>query len=743
MQLQNHPADVYTPDEEVIDVRRLWRVVRQSWRSIFGLCLVVSLLTTLWVMRIAPVYRASTTIMIESQAPKTVSIEEVYGQPRATYDYLLTQFDIIKNRDIAELVANELDLWNNPYFAPPRAKEGEEVEEVEERSGLKIREWISGLVSSASDRQSPIIDAEERRKAAVIGGILGPLSVEPVEYTRLVVVSFEATDRQLAAEVVNTLARVYIQSQMDAKLQSTQEAGSWLGSRLEDLKADLDASQQALQQFRDQEDILDVAGGQTLGAQELNELTTRLGDARRTRVEAENIYRELGGTANYSVNQLMNMPVVLKHPMVQSLAQSHAEAQQEVTNLARRYGPEHPKMIAANARVESVQTELKPQVLRVAAGIEKEYRVALRNEKNLVEEVAVVKQDVAIMNRKEFRLRELEQQVDTNLRLYDMFFNRAKETSETMGFQTAHARVVEKAVPPISPFKPDKRRIVMIAFLLSGLLGVGLSILRDFLDNTLRSPEDVLEKLKAPLLGALPDTKLKKGHVGPYLGYREDVHSGFSEAVRSIRTGLVLSGLERPHKITVVTSTNPEEGKSTVAINLALALAQMESVLLIDADLRRPSVALAFAFSANTPGLSNVLAQSDTLALEDCVQKIDGGFDVLPAGIVPDNPQEMLSTKRFKELVKQLSEQYDRIIIDSAPVNAVSDSLIVATMADSLVYVVKADATPAKLALKNINLIKHSNLPLTGVVLNRLDTKKQDSYGKDGYYKNYYVYGQS
>jgi len=738
MQLQNHPADFYPPEGEVIDVRRLWRVVRHSWRVILGLCFVVSLLTTLWVMRMDPVYRASTTLMIESQEAKTVSIEQVYGQPYSTSEYLLTQFDIIKNRDIAELVANELDLWNNTYFAPPKTVEGAEGKEG---SGLNIREWLSGLVTSVSDKKAPVVDPEERRKAAVINGIMGPLSVEPVEYTQLVVVSFEATDRLLAAEVVNTLAQVYIQSQMDAKLQSTREAGDWVGSRIEDLKTNLDASQRALQEFRDSENILDVAGGQTLGAQELNELTTRLGDARRARVEAENIYRELGGIGNYSVDQLMNMPAVLQHPLVQSLAQAQTDAQQEVTNLARRYGPEHPKMMAANARVESVRAELKQQVLQVATGIEKEYRVAQRNEQNLVEQLAAVKQDVAGLNRKEFRLRELEQQVEADQRLYDMFFNRAKETSETIGFQTAHARVVEKAAPPISPIKPDKRRIVLIAFLLSALAGVGLAILRDLLDNTLTSPDDVLEKLKAPLLGALPAIKLKKDHVGPYLGYLEDVQSGFSEAVRSIRTGLVLSGLQKPHKITVVTSTNPGEGKSTVAINLAVALAQMERVLLIDADLRRPSIAAAFTLPSGTPGLSNVLAQSHQL--EDCLQKIEAGFDVLPAGIVPANPQEMLSTSGFKQLVTHLSEQYDRIIIDSAPVNAVSDSLILATLADSLVYVVKADVTPQKLALNNIALIRNNHLPLTGVVLNQMDTKKQDSYGKEGYYKNYYGYGQS
>jgi succinoglycan biosynthesis transport protein ExoP len=334
----------------------------------------------------------------------------------------------------------------------------------------------------------------------------------------------------------------------------------------------------------------------------------------------------------------------------------------------------------------------------------------------------------------------LQQQVETDRRLYDMFFTRARETAETIGFQTAHARVVEKATPPIGPFKPRKMRIVMIAFLLSGLVGVGLAILRSLLDNTLKSPDDVVDRLDAPFLGALPAMKVKKGNTGPFLGYLEDTKSGFSEAVRSIRTGLVLSGLEKPHKVTVVTSTTPGEGKSTVAINLAAALAQMESVLLIDADLRRPSIATAIELPIGAPGLSSVLAQSEKL--EDCVHKSPYGFDVLAAGIIPANPLEMLSTTHFKKLVTQLSGQYDRVIIDSAPMNAVSDSLILATMADSLVYVAKADSTPHSLVLKNINLIRHSNLPLTGVVLNRLDTKKQAAYGGDPY-GNYYGYGQS
>jgi capsular exopolysaccharide synthesis family protein len=727
------PAALYPAEESALDLRQLLRVVRQNWRGILGLCLVTSLLTTLWVMRIPPVYRASATIMIEGEQAKTVSIEEVYGAPSHMREYFLTQFEIIKNRDIAAQVVDRLDLWNNPGFVSVRKND--------EKKGFsaEIGGWLSGLFSWTSDRRAPPMNLEEQRRAAVINQFMNRLSVTPIEFTQLAVVSFESTDRQLAATVVNTLAEVYIQSQMDARLESTQAAGNWLASRLSDLKANLQASQQALQEFRDKEQILEVPDAPALSTQELNELTTRRGEARRARVSAESIYRELGGSGSHSVSQLMKMPAILQHPLVQHLAQSHTEAEQAVTNLARRYGPEHPRMMAAVAREESVRGELRQQVLQVAAGIEKEYRVALANEQELDRQLEAAKQQVAQLNRKDFRLRELQLQVETDQRLYDMFFTRAKETAETLGFQAALARVVEKATPPINPIKPRKLRIVTIAFLVSALVGIGLAILRSLLDNTLKSADDVVERLDVPLLGALPDIRGGKGQAGPYLGYLEDTRSGFAEAVRTIRTGLVLSGLEKPHKITVVTSTTPGEGKSTVAINLAAALAQMESVLLIDADLRRPAVAMALEMPSGAPGLSNVLAQSEKL--EDCVHKSPHGFDVLAAGIVPANPLELLSTTHFKRLVTSLSAQYDRVVIDSAPMNAVSDSLILATLADSLVYVVKADSTPYTLALKNINVIRHSNLPLTGVVLNALDARKQAGYSGEDYSK-YYGFGR-
>ncbi|MEH6518311.1 MAG: polysaccharide biosynthesis tyrosine autokinase [Halioglobus sp.] len=744
MQAQQLPTALYESDVESIDLQHYWRIVRQSWMGILGLAIVVSMLTALSVMRVTPIYRASATILIESQQPNTVSIQAVYSMQYRSYQYFATQFEIIKNRDIAELAADKLDLWNHPTFAPRKIKADPVKEE-----GFKwnVRGWISDLFITSADkieaREQPVeVDPEELHRNSVINKLLAGLSIETVEYTQLGKIWFTSTDRRLAAQIANAVAEVYIQNQMDAKLKSTEEAGQWLSGRLGDLKINLEISQLALQEFRDKEDILDVAGGQTLGMQELNVLNSRLGEARKVRMETDIILQELDRAGSYSIAELMSMPTVMRHPLVQSLAESMTQTQQNVANLSKRYGPEHPRMITAIARKNSVQAELREQLAQVATTLEAEYRVAQRNEQQLAQQLTASKQGVASLNRKEFRLRELERQVETDQRLYEMFFTRAKETAEGTGFQTAHARVVEKAVPPISAASQNKSRKVLMAFFLSAMLGAGLAILRDMLDNTLKSPDDVADRLHAPLLGALPDIRQKKSTVHrPYMGYLNDGKSNFAEAIRTVRTGLVLSGLEKPHKITVITSTNPGEGKSTVAINLAAALAQMETVLLIDADLRRPSVASAFELPSGSPGLSNVLAKSDEL--EACIHKTEAGFDVLPAGIVPANPQEMLSTVRFKTLVNDLTKRYERIIIDSAPLNMVSDSLLLATLADSLVYVAKADSTPHRLALKNINLLKRSNLPLTGVVLNRLDTKKQASYGKSGYYNSYYGYGES
>jgi capsular exopolysaccharide synthesis family protein len=709
--------------EDEIDLTRYWRILMQRKWAILGLAFTLSLVATLVVFAMKPVYSASTTILIESQQAKAVSIEEVYGLNTGAKEYFLTQFEILKSHDIATKVIEQLNLRNHPEFDP------------DQQSSLLPKFSLSALLPSGPSEQKSDELIEAEIMSAIVTKFVDQLTISPVRNTQLVNVSFESTSPKLAAAVANTMASVYINSHLEAKLDATRQAATWLGERIEGLKDKLDASEQRLQTYRDKEGLVDVSGVKTLNEQELNELTTRFVEVRRERSRAENIYKQVGSLKNKTPEELMSVPAVLQHPLIHKLQEQESAAKSDMANLAKRYGPKHPKMIAANSRLDTTISELKKQAVSVVAGIRKEYEVAQRNEQDIATQLATSKKEVGAINKKEFKLRELEREAQTNRKLYDLFFTRTQETNESSGFQSAHARVVDKALAPVKPVKPKKGLIIIIAFILGGMLGVVIAFLLDALDSTLKSPADVQDRLHQPLLGILPILNDKDG--SPITVYKDKPQSMFSEAVKTIRTGMVLSGIDNPHKITIVTSTSPGEGKSTVSLNLTQSLAQMESVLLIDADMRRPTVATSFNLPQGSPGLSNLVA--GTSPLERCVYKQDG-FDIIPAGVIPSNPLELISSKAFKEILLSLSEQYDRIIIDSAPVQAVSDSLILSTMADSIIYTIRANSTPHRAVSAGIARFTHSNLPLTGLVLNRVDTEQLEkySYGNGAYYNGYY-----
>jgi capsular exopolysaccharide synthesis family protein len=318
-----------------------------------------------------------------------------------------------------------------------------------------------------------------------------------------------------------------------------------------------------------------------------------------------------------------------------------------------------------------------------------------------------------------------------------------KGVSETGGFEQPHARMVDRAMVPSIPVAPNKQRTILLALILGGPLGCGIAILLARLDNAIRTPEDVTDRLNVPLLGTLPlmegkDTDDVEDQMQASWG---KAGSGFSEAMRTIRTGIVLSNLDDPAKVIVVTSSVPGEGKSTAALHIAQAFGQMERTVLIDADMRRPSLARRLDMDKNTRGLSQLVA--GTATLDDCLApQSDRGLDVLSSGLIPPNPLEMLSSAKFIQVLEALKARYDRVVIDSAPVGMVSDGLVLASYADSVIFVVKAETTPASVAQRNLNNIIASNEPLTGVVLNMFDPKAAAAYGGRRYGGGYkYGYG--
>lgn len=703
-------------DDGAVDLSRYWSTIwRYKWK-IFAFVLVVSAATFFYVSSLDKLYRATSTMLIESEQAKVVSIEDVYSLNNTNKEYYQTQFEVLKSRELATRVVKKLDLIGHPLFDPRQQKEG--------------FNWKALL----GQEDQPIALSAAKIHNDVVAQLQKGLSISPIRNTQLVKISYESNDPELAAQIANTLASEYIQSHIESQMSVTMTAADGLTERLEGLKTKLQDSERRLQEYREAEGLVDVQGVQTLGADELTELTQRFVAAANARSEEEVLYqqvRQLGESP--PVDKLMTIQHIALNPLVQSLRQDQVSAERKVAELAKRYGPKHPKMIAALSDAQQALSSLEYQVRRVSSGIKTKYQGALKTEQSLKRQIDDAKQRFQGMNRKEFKLRELERDVDANRQLYDMFLTRAKEATEAEGLQTPHARIIDVAVAPDIPVKPNKKLLLILAGLVSAVVGVMLAFAMELMNNTLSRPDEVEEKLGAPLLGFLP-LEVKNKSKLPYEGFSLEAKGAFSEAVRTIRTALVLSGIDKSRKITVVTSSVPGEGKSTVALNLARALGQLEKVLLIDADMRRPSLTRVSDLPRNAVGLSNWVVGSAKVS--EIIYRMDEwSIDIMPSGLIPHNPLELLSSKRFEAALEKLKSHYDRIIIDSAPVFAVSDALVLASHADTVIYTVRAHSTATHLAAKGISKFREINIPLF-TVLNQVDVRKSGRY-EFQYYRNY------
>lgn len=727
--------DTPLPKEDEIDLLALWQSIwRRKW-SIITLTVIVMMLATLVVYSMTPIYRASVTLLIEKKSAQVVSIEEVYGLDGAGNEYLQTQFELLKSRALAERTVRTLDLINHPEFDV--RQQPEPLFDVRAMfNDFDINRFVPAtLPIDLTSNELPLTETTIFEFA--VAKLMGRISVNPVRNTQLVEVAVEAADKLIATDIANTLASGYIESQLEARLSMTQTATSWMNERITSLKDKLQESERRLQEFRERENLIDLQGVTTVTAGELSETGTRLIDARRNRAEAESQYRQIESLKSSSWRRLATAPAILSDPLVQQFKADEARARGRLEELQRRYGPKHPKMQRAQTELNAAEVTLRSQVEQVTAAIEREYQLARANENSLQSSFEDNKTEIQNITRKEFKLRELQREVDTNRQLYDTFFTRLTETSATSDLDSANARVVDRAVVPTAPVKPKKSQVIALAGLLAGMVGVGLVLLLNTLNNTFKGTEEVEHKLNLPVLGILPLLKgIKREQIFQLFGNNKN--KAFAESIRTIRTSVVLSGLDNPHKVLVVTSSVPGEGKSTVSVNMAYALGQMERVLLIDADMRRPTIAKSFGYPVGSPGLANLVA--GTAQLDDCIHS-EGDIDVLSAGVVPPNPLELLSSNRFAEVISELESRYDRIVIDCAPTQAVSDSLVLSQHANAVIYVIKSDATAVPLAQKGVGQLLQNNAPVTGVVLNQVDIKKAQKYGYSyGGYYDYYGY---
>jgi polysaccharide biosynthesis transport protein len=715
--------DDWKGGDNAVDLRHYWNIINPRKWSIIGLAVAVGLLTTLVVFSMTPIYRASATLLIESQAANVVSIQEVYGLDTRNQDYLATQIAILGGRPIAEAVVDGLKLVEQPEFRP------------EHRSALIDLNWRSWLPFGMQKKASP--SAQDEHEHAV-DAYLDKLTIEPVRDTQLVRVQFDSADPDVAARVADAHARAYINSTLDVRANATKSAAEWLAARVDSLRKDLQASEASLQAYREQEQIVDVTGLKALPAAEISNLSSRLLEARQELASAQIAYLQVTPAAGQG-GDLLGVPALLADEGMRRAREAQATAQRAVAELEKRYGPSNPKLIAAQNELAQATNNVNSQAQNVIEGIRKRYEAAKSAEAAIEVALNHAGQQYQKVSRKESKLETLQRAVDTNRQLYELFLKRLSETSATGDLASARASIVAAAMVPRVPAEPAKVRIVSIAVLLTLLFGVGMTLLLASLDNTVRNSSDVEEKLKHPLLGLVPVLKGRALRVVSSIGKSDEtrkIDPRFAEAMRTIRTAISLDNLDKPHKIILLTSTIGSEGKTVIALNLSVAFAQGERTLLIDADMRRPSLAKMLGLPRGTPGLSELLTNDAQLA--QCVVGTGAkNPDVIPTGFIPPDPLQLMSSSRMANALKVLAHTYSRIVLDCPPILPVSDAAVLSRYADCVLYVVKSDATAVPQINNGLGLLERVKAPIMGIVLTQFDVRKAEKYGDYGYSSSY------
>ncbi|PCJ49798.1 MAG: chain-length determining protein [Gammaproteobacteria bacterium] len=738
-QIKNLIDDPIVSDDP-IDFKEYWRIIdRFKWR-IFFFSSAVTILAIFYALSLIPQYQSTVSLMIEREEANTVSIDEIYGINSNPRDYYMTQFEILNSRYIIEKVIEQLQLLDKADFDHLRGQTLQELDSASiQMDGEENNDGTLSFLNTASSSEDSILFNKNADRIILHNAVdifTRNLTFVPIINTRMVRISYDSSDPELAAEVANTIAEVYIQSYLESKLEKTATAKAWMNTRLSSIKEKLGIAQTNLDQFLKRENVQDIQGISTISSQDLVELNTQLRDARRRVSESKHIY-DLSNAEEVTISQLVAIPAVLNHIIVQQARGRVNSAEIDVSRLSERYGPKHPRMISAQRELSLAKDSFDSQVLKLVSTIATEYQTARTNERQTAQLVERAKREHLRLSIVDRDFKNLLQEVEINNQLYTAFFTRLKETAEASDFPMVNARIIDRAQVALWPHKPSKKKVVVLALIGSIMFAVFLAFIHDFLSSGVRSLDDIEKRLRQRMLGLIPLIKLNKNQAMAHDIFFDKNNREFSEAIRTIRTSLLMSQMEESKKVIAITSSVPNEGKSTLAINLAFALGQMERVLLIDADLRRPSLGKLFGYPAYQPGLSNLIAKSASLS--NCIvtnQKYN--IDLMPAGAIPPNPQELLSSDLMKTALKLLSAKYDRIIIDTAPTQAVSDSMVLSTVADTMIYVVKADSTHIKTIKRGLGRLLQIGSNVAGVVLNQVNTEESTKYNDyDGYYDHY------
>lgn len=700
---------------------------KRRWVTITAFILVV-LIVSLFTFTTTPIYRSRVEILIEKENSNVVAFKEAIEQNQLTDDYYQTQYRILQSRALARRTIDALKLWGNPRFTP------------KPDNSLTMREIITSpavLLWRSMKRPGhvePPRANETRLQSTVIDQFLAGLAVTPVRNSRLVDLTYDSPDAALSAAIANALARAYIEQNMEFKFLSSKEASDWLGQRLAEQRKQVEASEQAVQRYREQTDSVSLEEKQNIVVQKLADLNAAVTRAKTERIQKEAAYNQIRTVQNDRA-VLDTISAILSNSFIQQQKSELAQLQQQRAQLSETLGPNHPDMVKIRLAIQSAETKIQGEIAKIIQAMRNDYLASLSQEQNLIAALDQQKRDALALNRKGIEYGVLVRDATSNRQIFESLLQRTKETGISGELKTSNIRIVDAAEIPRAPEWPKTRTTLLLAIFVGATIGIGLAFFFEYLDNRIKDPDEIKQRLGLPFLGMVPAI-FDKTVKAPLMN--NGIPPNFAESFRAVRTNLLFSTAEEGGRCTMVTSTGPGEGKTLVATNIAVALAEAGlRVILLDADMRKPRVHSVFS-QPQGPGLSNVLV-GQAKASEAVRTTTVPGLWLLPAGLKPPNPAELLGSTRFKDLLVAIRQHFDWVIIDTPPVMAVTDSSVMAHLTTGVLFVVGSEMTSRYAAKRAIEQLEKVQATFIGGILNRVDLQHNPYY-----YSHYYrrAYGE-
>jgi len=746
--------------DDSIDIRGIIVTLRKyKWQIILSTALATAM-TAIYVSGITPQYRATATLLFDTGASSSG-----FQNPNfelKTFQDIQTQVEVLKSRALAERVVRDLELEKHWEYNPQIP-----VPDEFRNTGLltTLKTMLEKYVPSSQQQQSNTGEVDSGQlNERMIRKLVSRTSVAPLKLTNLVNVSVVGVDRELASKIANGMGSGYVALYLDQTDGKNRQAVTFLEQKVADLKQKYDASEK---QLLDERRRVGIQGdGGDFSTETIGMMTGRLVDAKTqledARIEWDKVreVREGGGSGaagevtfgvsgasnpvgsgNYRyVNTVYEtLPVVDSNPLVQRNKQLSQEAKRQLDELSNRYGAKHPRVIDATSNLETATGNLDRQIANVISSVENRFLSSQRLVGSIQADIRREEEKSYAFTAGAAAIGEIELNRNTNRKFYQEALAELRDIQEK-DLKAVPLSVSDIAAVPQAPFKPRKTLVVLLGFLVSLLGACTLFFIYESMKETVQGIHDVEKKLGIPVFGIVPVVRAgrfakKSAPLVP--GEFDDKRGAFEEAIRTIRTSATVSDLESHSQVMMITSSVPAEGKSTVASNLAYSMSKLENVVLVEADMRRPGLGRAMAIRSN--GLSELL--SGEAYLEDCIRvDVLGKLDVIPAGSVPESHLELLASPEFAELIELLKDRYDRVIVDLAPVQAVSDAIVVGKYVDTAIYVVKSDSTPIPVIRRGIDRLQEVGINVAGVVISQVDMTRIASYGGDYYYQGYYDY---